>query len=160
MPRCAVGLPGAENRVNARPGSCYPSAVIPTTWTPVTRPSDAEHVGYLVPDGDGRVVPTSLVGAPLGPAQAPGDAAAVLAAQGLRSLDRRWWCRLPHTLPDGVLPAGEPAPDWEWRPVVLVEVSPAGCTVRLEMAEPAQLRARASLPVPPGDLLREHPLED
>jgi hypothetical protein len=124
----------------------------------VTRPSDAEHVGYLVPDGgDGGVVPTSLVGLPLGPPQGSADAVGVLVAQGLRSLDRRWWCRLPHTLPAGVLPAAEPSPDWHWQPVVLVEVSPAGCTVRLEMAEPAQLRARAALPVPVGDLLRADP---
>jgi hypothetical protein len=142
--------------VNDRPGGCYLCAVIPTTWTLVHRPSDAEHVGYLVPDGvDGHVVPTSLVGLPLGPAQPSVDAVALLVAQGLRSLDRRWWCRLPATLPSGVLAAGEPATDWSWRPVVLVEVSPEACTVRLEMAEPAQLRARATLPVPVGALLRE-----
>ena len=124
----------------------------------MTRPSDAEHVGYLVPDGDdSAVVPTSLVGLPLGPAQPAPDAVGVLVAHGLRSLDRRWWCRLPHPLPGGVLPAAEPAPDWHWQPVVLVEVSPTGCTVRLEVAEPAQLRARATLPVPVGDLLRTDP---
>jgi hypothetical protein len=133
----------------------------PALLTSVTRPSDDEHVGYLVPDGgDGRVVPTSLVGTPLGPAQDCRDAVALLEAHGLRSLDRRWWCRLPHTLPDGVLPAAEPSPDWHWRSVVLVEVSPERCTVRLEMAEPAQLRARAALPVPVRDLLREQPPED
>ena len=147
--------------MNDRPGGCYLCAVIPTTWTPVHRPSDAEHVGYLVPDGvDGHVVPTSLVGLPLGPAQPSVDAVALLVAQGLRSLDRRWWCRLPHTLPRGVLHAAEPSPDWQWQSVVLVEVSPAGCTVRLEMAEPAQLRARAALPVPVGDLLRTDPGDD
>jgi hypothetical protein len=143
------------------PVACYSSAVIPTAWTPVHRPSDAEHVGYLVPDGaDGHVVPTSLVGLPLGPAQPSADAVALLVAQGLRSLDRRWWCRLPHTLPRGVLLAAEPSPDWQWQSVVLVEVSAAGCTVRLEMAEPAQLRARAALPVPVGDLLRTDPGHD
>jgi hypothetical protein len=52
--------------------------------------------------------------------------------------------------------AAEPGADWTWRAVVLVEASPSGCTVRLEMAEPAELRARAALPVPVGDLLREH----
>jgi hypothetical protein len=144
--------------VSGRAGGCYPSPVIPTSWTPVHRPSDAEHVGYLVPDGaPGVVVPASLVGVPLGPAQDRGAAEALLVAQGLRSLDRRWWCRLPDTLPDGVLPAAQPRADWAWRPVLLVEVSPAGCTVRLELAEPAQLRARASLPVPVGDLLRAEP---
>lgn len=150
--------PGAEIRVNDQPGCCYSSAVIPTSWTPVHRPSDAEHVGYLAPDGrDDRVVPTSLVGLPLGAAQSSEEAVALLVTQGLRSVDRRWWCRLPHALPDGVLAASEPCADWDWRPVVLIEVSPAGCTVRLEMAEPAQLRARAALPVPVGDLLREQP---
>jgi hypothetical protein len=144
--------------VKNSPRSCYPPAVIPTSWTPVTRPSDAEHVGYLVPDGDDRrVVPASLVGMSIGRAQPPADAVALLVAQGLRSLDRRWWCRLPQSLPDGVLPAAEPSPDWPWQPVVLVEVSPSRCTVRLEMAEPAQLRARAMLPVPVGDLLRADP---
>ncbi|NYJ04350.1 hypothetical protein [Petropleomorpha daqingensis] len=129
--------------------------MIPTSWTPVHRPSDAEHVGYLAPDGaPGLVVPTSLVGLPLGPAQPSVQAAAVLVADGLRSLDRRWWCRLPSPMPADVLPAAEPEPDWGWHPVVLVEVSPEGCTVRLEMAEPAQLRARALLPVPVGELLR------
>ena len=142
--------------MNHRPGSCYPSAVIPTSWTPVHRPSDAEHVGYLVPSGDeGLAVPTSLVGLPLGSARPAAEAVAVLVADGLRSLDRRWWCRLPATLPSGVLAASEPGADWAWRPVVLVEASPAGCTVRLELAEPAQLRARAALPVPVGALLRE-----
>jgi hypothetical protein len=130
--------------------------VIPPSWTPVHRPSDAEHVGYLVPAGDGCVVPASLVGVPLGPSQSGAEARAVLVADGLRSLDRRWWCRLPSPMPSGVLAAAEPGANWTWRAVVLVEVSPSGCTVRLEMAEPAELRARASLPVPVGDLLREH----
>jgi hypothetical protein len=142
--------------MNDRSGSCYPSAVIPTSWTPVHRPSDAEHVGYLVPDGaPGLAVPTSLVGLPLGPARPSDEAVAVLVGSGLRSLDRRWWCRLPSSMPAGVLAAARPCADWHWRLVVLVEVSSEGCTVRLEMAEPAELRARATLPVPVGDLLRE-----
>lgn len=121
----------------------------------MTRPSDGEQVGYLVPDGaDGVVVPTSLVGSPVGPAQDRPDAVALLVERGLRSLDRRWWCRLPSPLPPGVLAAAEPGANWDWRPVVLVEASPAGCIVRLEFAEPAELRARAALPVPVGDLLR------
>ena len=140
-----------------RPVACYLSAVIPTTWTPVHRPSDAEHVGYLAPDSaPGLAVPTSLVGLPVGPPRPTAEAVAVLVAEGLRSLDRRWWCRLPSPMPSGVLAAAEPGADWTWRAVVLVEASPSGCTVRLEMAEPAELRARAALPVPVGDLLREH----
>ncbi|MGY1602968.1 hypothetical protein [Geodermatophilus sp. SYSU D00815] len=132
--------------------------MIPTSWTPVHRPSDGEHVGYLAPDGaPGLVVPTALTGAPLGPAAERPDAEALLVERGLRSLDRRWWCRLPDRLPEGGLSAADPSPGWGWHPVVLVEVSPQGCTVRLEMAEPAQLRARATLPVPVGDLLREEP---
>jgi len=143
--------------VSDPPLACYLSAVIPTSWTPVHRPSDAELVGYLAPDGaPGLAVPTSLVGLPLGPSRPAAEAAAVLVADGLRSLDRRWWCRLPTTLPDGVLAAARPCADWTWRPVLLVEVGPDSCTVRLEMAEPAELRARAALPVPVGDLLREH----
>jgi hypothetical protein len=127
--------------------------VIPPTWTPVHR-ADGELVGWLSPDGGpDLVVPRTLVGTALGPARDPAAAAGLLLTRGLAALDRRWWARLP----EGVLRAAEPAAGWEWQPVVLVEASPVGCTVRLEMAEPAQLRARASLPVPVGDLLRERP---
>jgi hypothetical protein len=152
-----VGAPRPENRVSDRRRDCYSSAVIPTSWTPVTRPSDAEHVGYLVPDGDGRVVPTSLVGSALGPAQDRGSAVVLLVERGLRSLDRRWWCRLPATLPAGVLRAREPEDGWEWRPVVVIEASPSGCTVRPEWPAPEELTSRASLPVPVGALLLEQP---
>ncbi|WP_448627300.1 hypothetical protein [Geodermatophilus sp. URMC 64] len=137
--------------------ACYSSAVIPTSWTPVTRPSDTEHVGYLVPDGDGRVVPTSLVGSALGPARDRGAAVALLVERGLAGLDRRWWCRLPTPLPAGVLAAREPERGWEWRLVVVIEASPEGCTVRPEWPAPEELTARAALPVPVGDLLREAP---
>ena len=140
--------------------ACYLSAVIPTSWTPVHRPSDAEHVGYLAPDGAGGcVVPTSLIGMPLGPSRPSAEAVSVLVAEGLPSLDRRWWCRLPSTMPSGVFSAAQPGSDWSWHPGVLVEVSPERCTVRLELAEPAQLRARVTLPVPVGDLLLEQPPE-
>jgi hypothetical protein len=112
-------------------------------------------VGYLVPDGaPGLVLPVTLVGAALGPAVESSAATVLLTARGLSALDRRWWCRLPAVLPSGILPAGEPAPDWEWRPVVLVEVSPVECRVRPEFAEPAELTAQAALPVPVGGLLR------
>jgi hypothetical protein len=50
-----------------------------------------------------------------------------------------------------------PEPDWQWSAVVLVEASPVDCRVRLEYAEPAELRAQAVLPTPVGDLLREEP---
>jgi hypothetical protein len=117
--------------------------------------ADGEHVGYLVPGGEpGLVLPVTLVGVALGPSQEPAAAGALLRARGLATLDRRWWCRLPDTLPGGVLPAGDPPADWGWRPVVLVEVSPTGCLVRPEMAAPEELTAQAALPVPVSGLLR------
>jgi len=152
--------PGAENRVSDPPATCYLSAVIPTSWTPVHRPSDAELVGYLAPDGaPGLVVPTTLIGLPLGAALPSAEAVSVLVAEGLRRLDRRWWCRLPSTLPAGTVDAAEPLDAWEWRPVVVVEASPAGCTVRPEWPAPEERTGRAALPVPVGDLLREQPPE-
>jgi hypothetical protein len=131
--------------------------VIPTDWTAVHRPADGEHVGYLSPDGaPGLVLPRLLTGAPAGPSSAPHRAGELLTARGLEMLDRRWWCRLPAPLTDGT-DAGAPRPDWTWQAVVLVEVSPAGCRLRLEFAAPAELRALATLPVPVDDLLREQP---
>ncbi len=59
---------------------------------------------------------------------------------------------LPSPMP--VLAAGDPAEGWDWRPVVLVEVSPSGCSVRPEMAAPEELTAQAALPVPVRGLLR------
>src|SRR4051812_40067909 len=77
----------AENRMSLRGCPCYPCAVIPSSWTPVPRPTDGERVGYLVPDGaDGSVVPTTLVGRPLAPATGRADAVALLVERGLRSL--------------------------------------------------------------------------
>src|SRR4051794_41940488 len=96
--------------MRTRRGSCYSSAVIPPSWTPVTRPSDAEQVGWLVPDGAPGVVPASLVGAPLGPAQDRAAAAALLVERGLRSLDRRWGGRLPASVPPGGPSAPGPGP--------------------------------------------------
>jgi hypothetical protein len=119
--------------------------------------ADGEHVGYLVPDGaPGLVLPVTLVGCALGPAGDAATATVLLRARGLTALDRRWWCRLPDELPAGVLPAGEPAADWSWQPVVLVEVSPTGATVRPEFAAPGDA-GRAALPVPVGSLLRAEP---
>jgi hypothetical protein len=105
--------------------------VIPTHWTAVHRPEDGEHVGCLAPDG-ARAEPRLLAGPPLSPARPP-------------------------AMPAGVLAADEPEPDRSWRPVVLVEVSPDGCTIRPEMAAPEELTARAALPIPVGDLRREEP---
>jgi hypothetical protein len=120
--------------------------------------ADGEHVGYLASDGvPGMVFPVTLVGAAMGPSLDPAAATALLRAGGLPALDRRWWCRLPDPLPRGVLPAGDPLPEWNWRPVVLVEVSQAGCRVRPEMAAPEERTAQAALPVPVGDLLRAEP---
>ena len=123
--------------------------VIPTDWTPVHR-ADGELVGWVAPDGRPRL----LTGAPMGD-----DGIEQLRSRGLAALDRRWWARLPAPLPPGVLPAGEPDEDWIWQPVVLVESSPTGCTVRPEWPAPGET-GRALLPVPVGDLLRELPPED
>ncbi|MGY2076108.1 hypothetical protein [Blastococcus sp. SYSU DS0828] len=133
--------------------------MIPTEWTPVHRPVDGELVGWLAPDGAaGQVRPVLLTGAPLAGPRSPGDAAALLRTEGLRALDRRWWARLPEPFPAGTVAAGEPGEDWTWQPVVLVESSPTGCTVRPEWPAPGET-GRAHLPVPVGDLLREQPPE-
>jgi hypothetical protein len=124
--------------------------VIPTHWTPVHRPEDGEHVGYLSADGAPRLLTGALL-----PSHA-GDARDLLVSRGLPSLDRRWWCRLPPVLPRGLLDAGTPEPGWEWRSVVIVEAAPQACTVRPEWPAPEELAARAVLPTPVGDLLREH----
>jgi hypothetical protein len=124
----------------------------------VHRPVDGELVGYLAPDGaPGLVLPVTLVGAALGPTQDRAAAATLLHVRGLAALDRRWWCRLPATLVPGVLPAGEPPADWDWRPVVLVEVSPTECRLRPEWPAPEELTAQAVLPVPVRGLLRADP---
>ena len=126
--------------------------VIPTDWTPVHR-ADGELVGWLAPGGRPRL----LTGAPLA---SPGDdGVGLLRSRGLAALDRRWWARLPAPLPPGLLPAGDPDEDWTWQPVVLVESSPIGCTVRPEWPAPGET-GRALLPVPVGDLLLEEPPAD
>ncbi|GAA2719141.1 hypothetical protein [Cellulomonas aerilata] len=131
--------------------------MIPPTWRPYRRPSDGEVVGYLAPRGPALVVPTTLVGTPLGPPQGPEDAAELLDVHGLAALARRWWCRLPDPLPRGLLAASSPQPHWAWRPVVLVEVDPAECRVRPEMAMPDERSALAVLDVPVGGALRTEP---
>jgi hypothetical protein len=122
---------------------------------------DGELVGYLAPDGaPGLVLPLTLVGAALGPSHDRSAATALVVSRGLGALARRWWCRLPATLPPGVLPAGEPSAEWVWRPVVLVEVSPVECRLRPEWPEPGELTAQAVLPVPVRSLLRSEPPAD
>jgi hypothetical protein len=117
--------------------------VIPSEWQPVHR-DDGELVGYLA-DG----IPMTLIGQPL--------EGGTLEERGLAAIDGRWQCRLPALLPSGILNASDPAEDWAWRHVVIVEASPAGCRVRLLMGPPEELRSQAALPVPVGGLLRREP---
>jgi hypothetical protein len=131
--------------------------VIPSDWALVHR-ADGEHVGYLVRDGGpGMVVAHLLTGTPHGPAATPASAHARLVDRGLVALDQRWWCRLPTPLPPGRLQADVPQPGWEWRPVVVVEVSPTECRVRPEWPAPEELTAQAVLPVPVAELLLADP---
>jgi hypothetical protein len=149
----------ATSKSRARAGADLAGcpAVIPPDWTPVHRPADGELVGWLAPDGDpGLVRPLLLTGAPLAAARPVEDAAALLRADGLRALDRRWWARLPEGPMRGVVDAGAPAAGWGWQPVVLVESSPTGVTVRPEWPAPGET-GRALLPVPVGDLLLAEP---
>ena len=131
--------------------------MIPGHWQAVHRPDDGEVVGYLASDGAAGVVPTTLVGTALGAPGPAAEARAVLLARGLAALDGRWWCRLPPTLPRGLIDATRPEPGWEWRPVVVVEAAPDGARVRPEWPAPEETGGQAALPVPVGDLLREHP---
>jgi hypothetical protein len=131
--------------------------MIPEHWETVRRPDDGEVVGYLAADGGADVVPMTLVGSALGAPGPAADARAVLLARGLAVLDRRWWCRLPSPLPRGLLHVARPAPEWEWRPVVVVEAAPDGVRIRPEWPDPVEVGGQAALPVPVGDLLREQP---
>jgi hypothetical protein len=154
-----VDHPAPRIRATDERDGWYPTPVIPPNWQPVHRVTDGEHVGYLVPDGaPGLVLPVSLIGCALGPAHDRESAGALLRTRGLPALDRRWWCRLPAALPPGVLDVSEPDADWSWQPVVLVEVSPTGATVRPEFVVPGQT-GQAALPVPVGGLLRTQPPE-
>ena len=131
--------------------------MIPSTWLPVRRAEDDELVGYLVPDGADDVVPTTVLGTPLGAAMPSGEARRLLVAEGLRAVDRRWWCRLPAVLPPGLLRASTPDEDWAWRPVVVVEASPIECRIRPEWPAPVELGGQAVLPVPVDGTLRAEP---
>ncbi len=148
------GTLGGENRVTGGARSRTQGPVVPVEWLAVRRPDDGEVVGYLAPHADG-VVPTTLVGSPLGGPGTAADARAALLARGLAALARRWWCRLPDPLPRGLLDAARPADGWVWRPVVVVEAAPDGARVRPEWPAPEEIGAQAALPVPVGDLLRE-----
>jgi hypothetical protein len=160
-PLPGLSAAGAVIRATARTAPWYAVPVIPSGWEPVHRPVDGELVGYLAPDcAAGLVLPLTLVGAALGPTHDRAAATALLVSRGLPALNRRWWCRLPTTLsPRVLLAAGEPWAEWGWRPVVLVEVSPARCRLRPEWPGPDELGAQAVLPVPVRDLLRTEPPE-
>lgn len=127
--------------------------MIPSAWAPVAR-EDGERVGYL----DEEDAPRTLLGTPL-PLRDGEDPRSALIAGGLAALDRRWFARLPEELGEGT-DAAHPDPTWRWRPVVVVEASPAACRIRLWMAPPAELRITLELPVPVGPLLVEQPQED
>ena len=131
--------------------------MVPTGWTVVHRPADGEAVGYLAPAPGGLVEPLDLTGTPAGPRQPRSAAGGLLTGRGLATLTGRRWCRLPDPLPRGVSDAGEPGADWPWRPVVLVEVSPAAVRLRPEWPDPREAGAQARLPVPVGDLLLAEP---
>jgi hypothetical protein len=151
-----VCIATSKSRAPGPAGLAGSPAVTPTDWTPVHR-ADGEQVGWLAPGGaPGHAQPLLLTGTPLAGSRPAGDAAALLRADGLRALDRRWWARLPSGPLSGTVPAGEPAEDWVWQPVVLVESSPTGCTVRPEWPAPGET-GRAALPVPVGDLLLGEP---
>ena len=138
----------SKSRGAAHPALAGSPPVIPTDWTPVHR-ADGELVGWLAADGRPRL----LTGAPLATA---GDGIEQLRSHGLAALDRRWWARLPGGPMTGVVDGGATEEDWTWQPVVLVESSPTGCTVRPEWPAPGET-GRALLPVPVGDLLLEEP---
>src|SRR5688572_22524404 len=119
----------SKSRAGSRTALAGSPPVIPTDWTPVHR-ADGELVGWIATDGR----PLLLTGAPL--AAPADDGLEQLRSRGLAALDRRWWARLPAPLPPGLLAAGEPDEGWTWQPVVLVESSPTGCTVRPEWPAP------------------------
>src|SRR5882762_10031047 len=150
--------PGGEIRVTCGWAIGYRrrgrTTVIPQEWQPYRRSSDNELIGYLVEQDDVLVVPTTLVGTPLGAPQEKEAARSVLLDRGLSTLMRRWWCRLPARLSAGMTPADSPRPDWSWRAVLLVEVNAVESRVRPEMPAPEEMTAQAVLPTPVGDLLR------
>ncbi|UQN07054.1 hypothetical protein [Deinococcus sp. QL22] len=131
--------------------------MIPATWQECRRPDDDadddELVGYLVPAGE-LVIPVTLIGTPLGEAQAKAAAAALLHEHGLMTLNGRWWCLLPEVVLGPQTDPQQPQPSWEWRSVFIVEASPQECCVRLEMPAEEERTSTVTLPVPVGELLR------
>lgn len=147
-----VAIATSKSRGAPRTALAGSAPVIPTDWTPVHR-ADGEQVGWIAADGRPRLLTGALL------AGHDDDGIGQLRSRGLAALDRRWWARLPAPLPPGLLAAGEPDEDWVWQPVVLVESSPTGCTVRSEWPAPGET-GRAVLPVPVGDLLLAEPPPD
>ena len=152
-----MGAHTPQFRRQGREPAGTPTDVIPAHWQAVRRPDDAELVGYLVADAGSGSVPTTLVGTALSGPLPADDARSTLVERGLPALDRRWWCRLPTPLPRGLLAGHEPADDWDWRPVLIVEAGPSGVRVRPEWAEPHETAALVALPVPVGGLLLTDP---
>ncbi|MCU1440177.1 MAG: hypothetical protein JWP85_1174 [Rhodoglobus sp.] len=121
-------------------------------WVPHHRDHDDELMGYLVPHGE-LVVPTTLVGMPLGAAQPRASAEEMLNSRGLAALNEKFWALLPSPVTAGI-DIEAPLAHWVWRQVVLVESSPAGASIRPAFAYPEELNALVRVPVPVGDLLR------
>jgi len=130
--------------------------MIPDHWQPCRRASDGELTGYLVAADDAApaVVPVTLIGTRLGPAQDVATATALVNPYGLAELAEFWWCRLPTPLAGNAIDVSDPQDGWTWRRVVVVEASPVRCRVRPAMPEPDERIAQVSLPVPVDELLR------
>lgn len=129
--------------------------MIPDDWQPCRRASDGELTGYLMTAGDtaAHVIPVTLIGTPLGPAQSAAGATALVNQYGLAELAEFWWCLLPTPLAGHPINVTDPQDGWTWRRVVVVEASPAVCRVRPAHPEPEEFIAGVSLPVPVGGLL-------
>lgn len=130
--------------------------MIPDDWQPCRRTSDGELTGYLMTAAEvaPEVVPMTLIGTRLGPAQHVGSATALVNQHGLAELAEFWWCRLPSLLTGSRIDVTDPQDGWSWRRVVVIEASPARCRVRPAMPEPDERIVQVSLPVPVGALLQ------
>lgn len=118
----------------------------------------AEQATDAGTDAEFAVSPLSLIGTPLGPPAGPEAAGKLLAARGLAVLAEKWWCRLPKPLVPGV-DVSAPDPAWPWRPVVLVEVGPAGASARIAMPWPEEETVQVRIPIPVDGVLRPLPPE-